>query len=307
MVTPMTLMETPVAASGSTVNAYRYDGERIDADTGLYQLRDRYYNPAIGRFMSRDPFSGRTDLPVSRHRYQFANSDPRESLRRSQRARGVADSSSAFVTGASQATLNASYGAQTVAQFCNLVTQVDQAKTEAMWMSDVLIQGAIAGVGTYGALQAITGGTFKGTLDTGFESAELPGPRGLKKFGIHAKGGPGTFGIGFGFDFYGLPALKADFGLYPPPITFTPQFSLSEEIVIKEFKYCGDYGVTLGKAVVKGELGIGAVVSPKGLSGTSGCAMGFEASLFRGAVKFGYPLMAITFMPELKFESILGP
>ena len=291
-----------VAATGSTANAYRYDGERLDGDTGLYQLRDRYYNPALGRFMSRDPFSGRTDLPVSRHRYQFANSDPVNFVDPSGRE-SLAELS--FVQGL-QSMLNVSYGVQTVGQFCNLVTQVEQAKT-AMWVSDVLIRGAIAGVGVFGVLQAISGGTFKGTLDTGFESAELSGPRGLKKLGMHAKGGPGTFGFGFGFDFHDRPSIKADFGIYPPPVTFTPQFSLSEEIVIKEFKFCGDHGVTLGKAVVKGELGLGASGSIKGISGTSGYTMGLEATLFRGAFKFGYPLMTITYMPELKFESILGP
>jgi RHS repeat-associated protein len=287
-----------VAATGSTANAYRYDGERLDSDTGLYQLRDRYYNPAIGRFMSRDPFSGRAELPVSRHRYQFANSDPvnfvdpsgRESL-----------TELSFVQGL-QSMLNTSYGLQIVGQVCNLKTQVDQAKT-ALWVSDVLISASIFGVATYGALQAITGGTFKGTLDSGFESAELPGPSRLKKFGVHAKGGPGTFGVGFAFDFYGLPSIKADFGIYPPPFSFSPQFSLTfDELVLKEFKYCGDHGLTIGKVLVKGEIGAGVTVSPQGTAGASALTIGLEATLFRGAFKFGYPIMTLTGMPEPKFE-----
>ena len=51
-------------------------GERFDADDGLYQLRARYYDPAGGRFLSRDPFDGRPQSPVSLHRYLYANADP---------------------------------------------------------------------------------------------------------------------------------------------------------------------------------------------------------------------------------------
>ena len=65
-----------VSATGSTVNPYRYRGERFDADSGLYQLRARYYNPAQGRFLSRDPVAGQPRSPLSRHRYLYANSDP---------------------------------------------------------------------------------------------------------------------------------------------------------------------------------------------------------------------------------------
>jgi RHS repeat-associated protein len=32
-----------------------YRGEQYDSDLGLYYLRARYYNPATGRFLSRDP------------------------------------------------------------------------------------------------------------------------------------------------------------------------------------------------------------------------------------------------------------
>ena len=63
-------------AAGSTENPYRYSGQRLDADSGLYQLRARYYDPAVGRFISRDPFGGRTGSPVSMHRYLYANADP---------------------------------------------------------------------------------------------------------------------------------------------------------------------------------------------------------------------------------------
>ena len=53
-----------------------YRGEQYDPDLGLYYLRARYYNPATGRFLSRDPLSGQTIDPASLHKYLYAGGDP---------------------------------------------------------------------------------------------------------------------------------------------------------------------------------------------------------------------------------------
>jgi RHS repeat-associated protein len=45
-------------------------------DLGLYYLRARYYNPATGRFLSRDPNSGYINKPISLHKYLYAGGDP---------------------------------------------------------------------------------------------------------------------------------------------------------------------------------------------------------------------------------------
>jgi uncharacterized protein RhaS with RHS repeats len=42
----------------------------------LYYLRARYYNPATGRFLSRDPLDGNTIDPQSLHKYLYAGGDP---------------------------------------------------------------------------------------------------------------------------------------------------------------------------------------------------------------------------------------
>jgi len=53
-----------------------YRGEQYDSDLGLYYLRARYYNPATGRFLSRDPLDGNRKEPASPHKYLYANGDP---------------------------------------------------------------------------------------------------------------------------------------------------------------------------------------------------------------------------------------
>jgi RHS repeat-associated protein len=65
-----------IAQTGTTPNAYLYRGERYDSDLGLYYLRARWYNPASGRFMSRDPYGGSIYDPASLHRYNYARANP---------------------------------------------------------------------------------------------------------------------------------------------------------------------------------------------------------------------------------------
>jgi RHS repeat-associated protein len=73
--------------------AYSYAGAQYDSGTGLYYMRDRYYDPAIGRFISEDPqaadyftlplgswthYSQGLNLrtPLALNRYTYAGADP---------------------------------------------------------------------------------------------------------------------------------------------------------------------------------------------------------------------------------------
>ncbi|HVU48662.1 MAG TPA: RHS repeat-associated core domain-containing protein [Terracidiphilus sp.] len=62
--------------SGTTPNEMMYRGEQYDTDLGLYYLRARYYNPLTGRFLSRDPETGKLKVPASLHKYLYADGDP---------------------------------------------------------------------------------------------------------------------------------------------------------------------------------------------------------------------------------------
>ncbi|TEB06806.1 tRNA3(Ser)-specific nuclease WapA precursor [Pelotomaculum schinkii] len=57
-------------------NAFRYCGEYFDKETGTYYLRGRYYNPAIGRFISADSYLGKDNDPLSLNLYTYCANDP---------------------------------------------------------------------------------------------------------------------------------------------------------------------------------------------------------------------------------------
>ena len=63
-------------STGSTPNNYLYRGEQYDQNLNLYYLRARYYNPIIGRFMSRDPTDGQINIPATLHKYLYSSGDP---------------------------------------------------------------------------------------------------------------------------------------------------------------------------------------------------------------------------------------
>ncbi|WP_028595045.1 RHS repeat-associated core domain-containing protein [Paenibacillus assamensis] len=57
-------------------NPYRYAGYRYDEHTGLYYLLARYYNPAHSHFLTLDPHSGSSEIPLTKNGYTYANNNP---------------------------------------------------------------------------------------------------------------------------------------------------------------------------------------------------------------------------------------
>ncbi|WP_353929182.1 putative Ig domain-containing protein [Okeanomitos corallinicola TIOX110] len=57
-------------------NSYKYTGEQFDPELQSYYLRARYYNPSTGRFVSRDPFAGFTERPLSLNKYTYTEGNP---------------------------------------------------------------------------------------------------------------------------------------------------------------------------------------------------------------------------------------
>ena len=62
--------------TGSTPNDYLFAGEQIDANTGFYYLRARWYDPAAGRFLGMDTFPGIARDPPTLHKYTYSHNNP---------------------------------------------------------------------------------------------------------------------------------------------------------------------------------------------------------------------------------------
>ena len=57
--------------TGSAYNPFLFDGQYQDAESGLYYLQARYYDPATGQFMTVDPLVQKTKTP-----FVYAGDDP---------------------------------------------------------------------------------------------------------------------------------------------------------------------------------------------------------------------------------------
>lgn len=57
-------------------NSYKYGGEQFDEETGLIFLRNRYYDPEIGRFISKDPRPGKLSHPSTLNPYCYVENNP---------------------------------------------------------------------------------------------------------------------------------------------------------------------------------------------------------------------------------------
>jgi RHS repeat-associated protein len=55
---------------------YLYTGQQYDPATELYSLRARYYDPSIGRFMSRDTWAYDYGNPIELNRYVYTHNNP---------------------------------------------------------------------------------------------------------------------------------------------------------------------------------------------------------------------------------------
>lgn len=58
------------------VNTRTYTGREYDAESGLYHLRARAYDPSLGRFLQRDPAKGDRFNPQTQNPYVYVINDP---------------------------------------------------------------------------------------------------------------------------------------------------------------------------------------------------------------------------------------
>ncbi len=64
----------PLSPSGG--QPFGYAGEQWDANTSLIYLRARWYNPSLGRFLTRDPIPGPPSSPATLNPYAYGRNNP---------------------------------------------------------------------------------------------------------------------------------------------------------------------------------------------------------------------------------------
>ena len=65
-----------VETRGAVSNPFTFTGREWDASTGLYYYRARYYDPALGQFLSPDPLPAALDEPLGQNPYLYVRNQP---------------------------------------------------------------------------------------------------------------------------------------------------------------------------------------------------------------------------------------
>jgi RHS repeat-associated protein len=66
----------PFETSGSGESDFGYTGEWWNSEAGLLYLRARYYDPLVGRFVSKDPWQGDSSRPQSLNAWSYVQGNP---------------------------------------------------------------------------------------------------------------------------------------------------------------------------------------------------------------------------------------
>ena len=61
---------------GDVYNPYQFTGEAWDGEVELLYLRARYYQPEVGRFVTKDPWAGDRSRPGTLNRYHYVLNSP---------------------------------------------------------------------------------------------------------------------------------------------------------------------------------------------------------------------------------------
>ncbi|MBW7475185.1 RHS repeat-associated core domain-containing protein, partial [Paenibacillus oenotherae] len=70
------LWGNPLTTTEGVENPFRYSGEMWDQSAGLQYLRARWYDPSMGRFISKDTYEGQIDNPLTMNLYTYVHNNP---------------------------------------------------------------------------------------------------------------------------------------------------------------------------------------------------------------------------------------
>lgn len=162
--------------------SYTYTNRELDEETGLYYYRARFYDPALGRFLTEDPEPGSGYIPLTVvNRYIYAGNQPINNLDPTGRS---------FLGKVAAIAVGALFGPVGILVAINL--SGDFTSGEKKFANTVAIVSAavIAGAATGGAIAAAGGAAWLGALG-GAVAGGLIGGAGFETMGI------GSFQDGF--------------------------------------------------------------------------------------------------------------
>jgi RHS repeat-associated protein len=65
-----------IGQTGTFEQPWRYSGYYYDEETSMYYLKARYYDPSLGRFLTKDTFTGFEASPQSLNQYAYTENNP---------------------------------------------------------------------------------------------------------------------------------------------------------------------------------------------------------------------------------------
>jgi RHS repeat-associated protein len=289
-----------VSAVESTVNPYRYGGQRLDMDSGLYQLRARYYDPTNARFMTHDPLSGQVDSPVSQHRYLYARADPTNFSDPT----GLEDLASLSVSQGISATVDAGEFVSKIRAGCKAISTLDQIES-VIFVAEIGVQLAMTGIQLGASFLPIEGvGGFKkiGWAGKGelvlvdIENKKAKSGN-LSKFAFSLTSGSGKAGAKSQWEVKDQGGGRA-VEITWPPLGIKGGAKFAEKVTLAEYSDCG---LVVGKVELEpyvelyGTLAQGNAGKSrtKGVGGKGG--MDLKLGLFGGRFKSTIPLIGLEF------------
>jgi RHS repeat-associated protein len=121
-----------ITSNGTPQTAYLYTGERFDSDLQQYYLRNREYNPVVGRFSVMDQIDGTPNDPLSLHKYAYCQNDPVDMHDPSGNQGDIASLSLSMSIGTSLDAMNNAVVLQAGYIAAKKVTEIGAA-TESLW------------------------------------------------------------------------------------------------------------------------------------------------------------------------------
>ena len=140
--------------TNEALTEFLYSGEQFDAKIGQQYLRQRYYDPATGRFNRLDPFFGNLSDPQSLHKYAYVHADPVNGIDPSGMMWGASMLSSLSI----QMKIGMSVGA-TVGGVMGGYIGYKRSAGDPLQTAGFILGGVVLGAG-YGALTAAYGIPF---------------------------------------------------------------------------------------------------------------------------------------------------